>query len=310
MKYILIIALTVMVYSASGFTAHYRHIAPDSIPADSCSNEGYTNCETCVGPMGNGVPWGPIQMISYPMANIPNDLIACGPQPGCVLEIYFRKRMCGDTVQMKVSGFKYVGCTANNCYCKEFISRNAHGTFVHAAAAGAFIENSFNLFNVTPFSWTNVKILSYTCYGIYTDINGCSPIYVIPCKEYACCEYSLRVTSDAECGTLGFIANWLDVSGVKGSHTNPFCEVCQRYSNHKPSKPYPDSSIYQEYEDIIAAMSLPSQNEYLFGNNSSSQNACVYSCFSGGGLWSDKMYYMKNGKIFPVNLGRKQKRRK
>ena len=108
----------------------------------------YTNCETCVDPMGNGVPWGPIQMISYPMANIPNDLIACGPQPGCVLEIYFRKRMCGDTVQMKVSGFKYVGCTANNCYCKEFISRNAHGTFVHAAAAGAFIENSFDIFNM------------------------------------------------------------------------------------------------------------------------------------------------------------------
>lgn len=52
MKYILIIALTVMVYSASGFTAHYRHIAPDSIPPDSSMN--YTNCETCVDPMGIG----------------------------------------------------------------------------------------------------------------------------------------------------------------------------------------------------------------------------------------------------------------
>ena len=84
-RYIIMIALACIVNSASAFMPTYHYSMPDSIPADSCTNEGYTNCETCVAPTGVGVSWGPIQMISYPMANVPNDLIACGPQPGCTL---------------------------------------------------------------------------------------------------------------------------------------------------------------------------------------------------------------------------------
>jgi hypothetical protein len=79
------IALACIVNCASAFMPTYHYSMPDSIPSDSCTNEGYTNCETCVGPTGVGVPWGPIQMISYPMANVPNDLNACGPQPDCTL---------------------------------------------------------------------------------------------------------------------------------------------------------------------------------------------------------------------------------
>ena len=81
-RYIIMIALACIVNSASAFMPTYHYSMPDSIPSGSCTNEGYTNCETCVGPTGVG---GPIQMISYPMANVPNDLIACGPQPGCTL---------------------------------------------------------------------------------------------------------------------------------------------------------------------------------------------------------------------------------
>ncbi|MFN5310050.1 MAG: hypothetical protein ACK5C0_11410 [Candidatus Kapaibacterium sp.] len=51
------IALACIVNSASAFMPTYHYSMPDSIPSGSCTNEGYTNCETCVGHTGVGVPF-------------------------------------------------------------------------------------------------------------------------------------------------------------------------------------------------------------------------------------------------------------
>lgn len=280
------------------------------VPNTDCTNEGYTNCEKCKGPTGTGVPWGAIQSVSFPMAILPDLIMPCGPIPGCTMEVFFKKRMCGDTIQMKVCGFKFTGCTANACRCKITLNASPVAAFLWYAAGPPFKNNSFNLFNNVPFDWTNVDILSYTCYGIYDDNNSCSPLYIIPCKEYACCKYTLRVKSDPDCGTIGFVAAWNDVSTDPAqSFTDPECAVCKSKTNHRPSKPYPDGNPNEEFEQIALAMGFYiGPGDYYFKNENANDNKCIFSCPDLRTL--DKVWYVSDDRIIPVNINRKQKRRK
>ncbi len=279
-------------------------------------NEGYPNCESCYTSSGC-VNWGPIEIKSFPMAALPNFAMPCGPNPGCVLKVAIRKRVCNGRVQMKISGMKLEGCTSEGCRCKNDFMREPMA-FLFYAVGPPFINNAFGLFENMPFDWTDVDIFSYTCYGIYSNsVAGlCTELFVVPCKQYACCKYSLRIKGDDDCGTIGFVAEWLDASkkyyGYQDPATPPECAVCQHGSNHPPFKPCSGDDSNLEKLQILSALGWVFQNNqdginddpFDFNNNDPKdstipphkRNTCVYSCFDLDTYF--KTWFVRNGNLF------------
>lgn len=271
---------------------------------------GYPNCEACKGSNGNCVPWGPIEVKSFPMVAIPNMQLPCSPQPGCVMKVAIKKRNCNGRIQMKVCGMKMEGCTANSCKCEEFFKTNPTA-FLWYAYGPPFMNNAFGLFQNVPFDFVDVDIFSYTCYGIYRDIGGCAALYIIPCKEYACCKYSLRVKGTTNCGTTGFVSEWLDASKKYYNYSDGTgtCDVCQWESNQKPNKPCPDGNVLAEYRQIEFSLGWtnPDTTLSLFARNKAlNTNTCVYSCHDLDTFF--KTWYMSNGQIYKSKNSRRKKR--